>query len=114
MATASPAAETTMARPSAGASVFQDGVNGFALEPLAAIEGDELNEKRERMHLPPEATDEIDRRASGAAGRQQIVHDEHTLAMTDSVGVHFKRVGAVLERVGLPECCRWQFAGLSH
>src|SRR5262249_3626929 len=40
-----------------------------------------------------------DRRARGAAGREQVVDDQHLLSLVDRVAVHLEAVGAVFERV---------------
>ena len=52
-------------------------------QPGAAVEGDQLDEKRERVHFPAKAGDQVGRRARGAAGREQVVDDQDALPLLD-------------------------------
>ena len=51
------------------------------------------------MTSEPRALGQLGRRLRGAAGRQDVVDDEHTLALAEGVGVHLEAVLAVLETV---------------
>ena len=66
----------------------------------AAVQRDELDEKRERVHFPAEAGDQIGGRRRRAAGGEQVVDDQHALPLLHRVVVDLERVGPVLERVG--------------
>ena len=73
----------------------------FALELVAPVQRDELDEERQRVHFAAQPADEAARRLRGAAGREQVVDDQHPLAFLHRVVVDLERVGAVLEVVGL-------------
>ena len=66
------------------------------------------------MHVAAELLDQTGGGARRAAGREQIVDDQHALPCLDRVFVDLERVGAVLERVALAHARRRQLARLSH
>ena len=74
----------------------------------------ELDEKRERMHLPAQTPDEIGCRPRGAARRQQIVDDQHPLPFPHRIVVDLERIRAVLEIVGLAHRPGRQLARLAN
>src|SRR4051812_21984008 len=49
--------------------VLQHTVNRVAGQPLAAVQGDELDEEGERVHVAAESFHHVGRRPRGAAGR---------------------------------------------
>ena len=53
----------------------------FARQLGAAVERHELDQERERVHVAAETLDEIGGRLRRAAGRQQVVDDQHALAV---------------------------------
>ena len=70
-----------------------------AVEAVAAVEESELDEEREAHDLAAEPLDEAEGRRGRAAGREDVVDDEHLLAGRDRVAVDLEQVGAVLELV---------------
>ena len=70
-----------------------------AAEPLAAAQERQLDQERAADDLAAELLDQLAQRARRAAGRQQVVVDEHARAACERVGVQLERVDAVLEQV---------------
>src|SRR5260221_1372599 len=78
------------------ASVLEHRVDVLAGELRPTLEADELDEKRERLHVPTQFLDEIRCRACSAAGREQVVDNQHALTLLDRIVVNLEPVGAVL------------------
>ena len=70
------------------------------LEPARARRGRQIDHERALDDLAPTPVlEQRDRRSRRAAGRDQIVDQEHPLARRDRVDVDLDPVGAVLELV---------------
>ena len=100
------AAKTTAAPTIAAARMrstwyLKDGVHAVAFELPAPVQREQLDEKRQGVHFPAQTPDEIGCRPRGAAGREQIVDDQHPLPFLHRIVVDLERIGAVLEIVGL-------------
>ena len=80
----------------------------------AAVQRDELDQERQRVHFAAEPLDQIGGRARRAAGGEQVVDDQHPLPLLHRVVVDLERVGAVLEVVGRADAGRRQLARLAH
>src|SRR5579859_3149724 len=70
-----------------------------ASQHLATLEVDELDEEAETDHLAAQHLDQLRDRPGGAAGRDQVVDDQHLLAGQDRVLVDVEDIVAVLQRV---------------
>src|SRR3954471_9976653 len=79
----------------ASPSVLQRGVHPLAGQLRAAVQGDQFDQERQGVNRAADLADQFSGGAGGAAGRQQIVDDQHALPFPDGVLVHFQRVGAV-------------------
>src|SRR2546427_13170182 len=66
-----------------------------AAQLLASFERAQLDEEREGDDLAFELLHELDRTGHGAAGRQEVVHDEDARAGLEGVLVHLERRRAV-------------------
>ena len=76
----------------------------FDLDPGQArppAEGGELDQDRNADHLGAQFPEEPQGRGDRAAGREEIVHDEHALPVADGVVMDLEGVRAVFQRVFL-------------
>ena len=83
-------------------------------ELRAAVRGRPARSGRRPRDDPAQLLHELHRRARRAAGRQQVVHDQHPLPGGDRVAVHLEAVGAVLQRIAGADRCRRQLSELAH
>ncbi len=67
---------------------------------VSAAEGGEFDEDSDACDLSAELSDEVAGGFHGAAGSEDVVTDEDSLAGFDAVGVHLEGVFAVFEVVG--------------
>src|SRR2546422_4318147 len=70
-----------------------------APQAAAAAQVGELDHEGAGEHLAAAALDQLDGRRGGAAGGEEVVHDQHSVAGADRVVVDLERVAAVLELV---------------
>src|SRR4029453_18743348 len=64
-------------------SVLDDAVDRVSIEAFATLEEQQPHQERETDDLGLELLDQVDRSEHGAAGREQIVHDQHALPGQD-------------------------------
>src|SRR5262245_16021479 len=83
-------------------------------DALAPAEVGQIDDAGAAHDLAAELRDHADRRLCRAAGRHQIVDEQHALAGRHRIAVHLDAVGAVLERVVLSDLVPGQLAALSQ
>src|SRR5262245_38946177 len=98
---------------SGGISILDQGVRVDVAEALPAAQEDGLEDERARRDVPADSADELERRVHRAAGREQVVDQEHALPARDRIDVDLDRVGAVLELVALRRGLPRQLARLA-
>src|SRR5262249_50807847 len=59
----------------------------------------QVHDKAGRQHFGPDPTQQLDGALGGSSGRDQIVHQDDTVAGRDRVLVHFPFVDAVFQRI---------------
>src|SRR5699024_3695952 len=91
-----------------------EAADGVGAKTVAAVEGEELGEDGDAGDLAAEALDEADGGFDGAAGGEEVVDDEDTLAWMDGIPVNLEGVGAVFERVFLHPGLRRELAGFAN
>src|SRR3989449_6945916 len=85
-----------------------------APQAAAAAQVGELDHEGAGEHLAAAALDQLDGRRGGAAGGEEVVHDQHSVAGADRVVVDLERVAAVLELVARGVGLGGELAWLAH
>src|SRR5687767_7104947 len=80
-------------------SILDQRENVVAFELLAAVQELELDHEGKADHLAAQLLDKVDLGPGGAAGREQVVVDEHAGTALDRVGVELERVEPILQRI---------------
>src|SRR4029077_11737318 len=83
-------------------------------EPLASLETVQLDDKRASNHVPAEFAHQRHRRLRRAAGREQVVGDQNSRPIHDSVLMYLQGRASVLEIVSLIVKMKWQLARLAR
>jgi hypothetical protein len=83
-------------------------------EPGAPAEVGKVDDERTAHQRCVRRTDEPSRRFSGAAGRDEIVDEQHALAARQRIAMDFEAIAAVLQRIVLAEIFGWQLALLAN
>src|SRR5262245_39108486 len=94
--------------------VSDQGLDAVTLQALPPLQEGQLDEEVAGDHNPSEPLDQAERGGHGAAGREQVVHDEHALAAADGVLVDGEHVTAVFELVLLLDHRARELALLPH
>src|SRR5262245_2805126 len=89
-------------------------VDVVAVELVAAVQESELDDEREADHLTAQSFGKTDGRGRRAAGRDDVVDDQHLLTGRDRVAVDLEEIGAVLELVLLALDLTRQLSRLAH
>src|SRR5712671_1438775 len=92
-------------------SVLEDAVQLIAGELLSSFQELELDEKYQGVNHAAERLHEIAGRLRRPAGRQQVVHDQHSLPGCHRIVVDLEGVGPVLECVAGALGRGWQLTG---
>ncbi len=82
-------------------------------EASAAADIDEVDHERAADDLRFQSIEQRDRGERGAAGREQVVDHQHALAGGHRIDMELDTVGAVLERVVVPDGLARKLAGLA-
>src|SRR5215470_10892175 len=94
--------------------VSDQGLDAVTLQALPPLQEGQLDEEVAGNHNPSEPLDQAERGSHRAAGREQVVHDEHALALADGVLVDGEHVAPVLELVLLLDHRARELALLPH
>src|SRR5437762_13083764 len=81
---------------------------------LAAVEEIQLHHESQAGYFRAQGLGQLYGGVGGAAGGQQVVHDNDSLRVLDSVFVHLQRIAAIFEFVGYFGGFRRQLFGLAH
>jgi len=83
------------------------------VEVIAAFQEAQLDDTGRGDHVAAALAYQVDRRLHRAAGRDQVVENDHPLTRGNRVLLHLDRVGAVFEVVGIPHGPAGQLALLA-
>src|SRR5215467_12288645 len=94
--------------------VSDQGLDAVTLQALPSLQKGQLDEEVAGDHNPSKPLDQPQRGRHGTAGREQVIHDEHALALADGVLMDGEHVAPVLELVFLLDHGARELALLPH